>query len=125
MIRSMAMAAALLATACSDDAETRGSAAPEPGPAVIRYAETANPADPRLAGIYDRACRACHAVRATGAPLTGDAAAWRLRLESKGVDGLSAAVRTGVNAMPAMGLCPDCSDEDFRALINFMAMEAQ
>ena len=38
------------------------------------------PADPDLAAIYNRSCRSCHTVAATGSPLTGDRAAWAPRI---------------------------------------------
>lgn len=69
---------------------------------------------------YKATCFACHGTGAAGAPLTGNAEAWAPRLE-KGMDSLVGAVKTGVGAMPPGGLCGDCSDDDFKALIEFMA----
>ncbi|MBI1365573.1 MAG: cytochrome c5 family protein [Alphaproteobacteria bacterium] len=127
MRRGIPATAMLLAAACVRGGTGAGdnAAPPPPSGAVLAYAETALPADARLAAIYERSCRNCHSVRETGAPLTGDAPAWRARIEAKGLDGLVASARTGLNAMPPMGLCPDCTDEDFRALIEFMATEAK
>lgn len=95
--------------------------APEPAPARIAFAETAMPDDPRLAAIYDRSCRSCHSLADAGAPLTGHREAWQARLEGRSLEELIEATRTGVRGMPARGLCNDCSDEDFGALIEFMA----
>ena len=39
------------------------------------------PADTQLAAIYDRSCRSCHTIAATGSPLTGDTLAWSPRME--------------------------------------------
>ena len=69
---------------------------------------------------YNRSCAACHASGAAGAYRTGDAAAWTPVL-AKGMDALLANVRSGYRSMPPMGLCNQCSDEDFRRLINYMA----
>ena len=55
---------------------------------------------------------------------TGDAAAWEPRM-AKGMDTLVASVSTGLNAMPPKGMCFDCSDEDYKALIEYMAKPAQ
>lgn len=93
-----------------------------PSQAMIDYAETARPADAALASIYERSCMACHALPGTGAPLTGHTAAWTQREERVGKTGLLQATKQGLNAMPAMGLCNDCSDDDFLALIEFMTM---
>ena len=39
----------------------------------------------------------------------------------KGTDALVASVVNGMNAMPPKGMCFDCSNEDFKALIEYMA----
>ena len=70
---------------------------------------------------YASSCGACHMVGVAGAPKTGDAGAWAARLKVKGMDGLIASVRNGLNAMPPGGLCNSCSDEDHVALISYMA----
>ena len=73
---------------------------------------------------YDKSCKVCHATGAAGAPKTGDAAAWAPRM-SKGMDTLVKAVNTGLNAMPPKGMCFDCSDEDYQAMITYMAAPAE
>jgi len=35
------------------------------------------------------------------------------------------AVNTGLNAMPPKGMCFDCSDEDYAALITYMSTPAK
>lgn len=69
---------------------------------------------------YKNTCFACHGTGAAGAPLTHNAEAWAPRLE-KGMDALVAAVKGGMGAMPPGGLCADCSDAEFKSLIDFMA----
>ena len=69
---------------------------------------------------YNKSCVVCHAQGVAGAPATGDAAAWEPRLE-KGMDDLLASVKNGLNAMPPMGMCFDCSDEEYRELIRYMS----
>lgn len=81
---------------------------------------TLQPADPELAGIYNRSCRSCHTVAATRSPLTGDTAAWAIR-EQKGMDVLVNNVIRGIGGMPPYGLCMDCDADQFEALIEFMA----
>ena len=73
---------------------------------------------------YQRSCNICHAAGAGGAPITGDAAAWAPRL-AKGMDALVVSVKVGMNAMPPTGMCFDCSDDDYKALIKLMAATKQ
>lgn len=68
---------------------------------------------------YNTSCTFCHSSGAAGAPKTGDKAAWEPRL-AKGMDALVKSAREGLNAMPPKGMCADCTDEDFRALIEYM-----
>lgn len=109
-MRCMSLFALLLLAACSAEA-------PPPDRARL---EALRPADARLAAQYERSCLLCHARPESGAPLTGHAAAWAPRL-ARGMDALLASSRQGLGAMPAMGLCADCSDADLRALIEFMS----
>ncbi len=69
---------------------------------------------------YSKTCAVCHAVGAAGAPKTGDVAQWAPRLE-KGMDVLVSSADKGLNAMPPKGMCFDCSADEFKALIEYMA----
>lgn len=80
----------------------------------------AMPTDAALAQLYAASCRQCHANPSAGAPLTGDAAAWAPRL-AKGMDTLLEHSINGFQGMPPMGLCMQCSAEEFQALIEFMS----
>ena len=73
---------------------------------------------------YDKSCKVCHATGAAGAPKTGDVAAWEPRM-AKGMETLLASINKGLNAMPPKGMCFDCSDEDYTALIVYMSEPAQ
>ena len=44
---------------------------------------------------------------------------------AKGMEALVASVSNGMNAMPPKGMCFDCSDEDYMALIEYMAKPAE
>ncbi|MBW3141664.1 c-type cytochrome [Ferrimonas balearica] len=70
--------------------------------------------------VYQKACKTCHEMGIAGAPKVKDAAAWEPRL-GKGMDALVSSVKTGLNAMPPGGMCMDCSDEDLKAAIEYMA----
>ncbi|WP_027853732.1 c-type cytochrome [Marinobacterium litorale] len=69
--------------------------------------------------IYNTKCSVCHAAGVAGAPVFGDAAAWAPRAE-KGIDALLATAKSGINAMPPMGTCVDCSDAELKASIQYM-----
>lgn len=73
--------------------------------------------------LYNRACIACHLSGAASAPRTHDVIAWESRL-AKGWDELLASTKAGLNGMPPKGMCFDCTDNDFKALIKFMASPA-
>lgn len=81
------------------------------------------PSDPAVAAIYNRSCRNCHTIAATGAPLTGDSMTWAKRM-SKGRETLVNNVVNGFGGMPPFGMCMDCDLEQFEALIDFMASPA-
>ena len=69
---------------------------------------------------YAKTCAICHASGTAGAPKTGNAAEWAPRLE-KGMDALLQSANNGLNAMPPKGMCFDCSNDDFKALIEYMS----
>ena len=69
--------------------------------------------------IYDTSCFSCHASGVGDAPLLGDRRAWSSR-RAKGVDTLYQSVLDGFNAMPAMGACVDCSEEEIQAAVDYM-----
>ena len=73
--------------------------------------------------IYNGNCVACHASGAAGAPIVNadkaSATAWIPRF-SKGIETLFANSIGGINAMPAMGLCMDCTDEEIKLTVCHM-----
>lgn len=73
---------------------------------------------------YNKSCAVCHNAGVAGAAKTGDVEAWAPKLE-KGMDALVQSVKNGLNAMPPKGMCFDCSDEDYRALITYMSSPAE
>lgn len=103
---------AILLAACGDG--------PAPAPPTEAASRALQPQDAALAAVYQRSCASCHTVAATGAPLTGDAQAWKPRMD-KGMDTLVDNVVNGFGGMPPFGLCMDCDAGQFEALIDFMA----
>jgi cytochrome c5 len=69
---------------------------------------------------YQATCFACHGTGAAHSPEVGDVIEWEIRLE-KGLDTLLQSTINGLNGiMPRRGLCADCSDEDLRAIVEYM-----
>jgi cytochrome c5 len=70
---------------------------------------------------YMASCFACHSTGAAGAPKVGDGnvAEWTPRME-KGMDAVVANAINGLNTMPPKGLCFDCTDDDLRAIVEYM-----
>ncbi len=96
----------------------RKLAAPVTG-ALLTVAATSAMAEPNMEK-FNRSCNACHAAGVAGAPKVGDEAAWAPRME-KGMEALVASVKNGLGAMPPTGLCADCTDEEYKELITYMA----
>ena len=75
---------------------------------------------------YMASCFACHSTGAAGAPKVGAGMAveWEPRLE-KGLDAVVSNTVNGLNTMPAKGLCFDCTDDDLRAIVEYMIETSQ
>ncbi|MQB14572.1 cytochrome c5 family protein [Pseudomonas lactis] len=70
--------------------------------------------------VFNRSCTMCHSGQLPMAPKKGDKVAWKQRLE-QGNDVLVKHVTEGFNAMPARGLCMNCTAEDYKAVIDWMS----
>ncbi|WP_372861305.1 cytochrome c5 family protein [Spongiibacter sp.] len=106
----------LALAACSGDKMADEAMAP----ATVTATSAASIDDPVLRRTYQSSCMACHGNPGSGAPLSGDRQAWASRLD-KGMETLLDHSIDGFNSMPPMGLCPQCSEDDFVALIEWMA----
>ncbi len=82
------------------------------------------PKDPET--VYNASCSACHGTGVNNAPVYGNAEAWAPRI-AKGNDVLMESLVNGLNngAMPAKGLCMDCSNEDLQATLDYMLQSVQ
>jgi cytochrome c5 len=80
----------------------------------------ASAADQAVVDRYNKACVVCHASGVANAPKFGSAEDWKPRL-AKGVDQLLVSVKNGLGAMPPRGMCADCADADYKALIAYMS----
>ena len=69
--------------------------------------------------VYKVYCGSCHGGGWQAAPVAYDEREWKERME-KGFDILLANAKKGMNAMPPMGTCMDCSDAELSAAIKEM-----
>lgn len=74
--------------------------------------------------VYQTACFACHGSGALGAPILGNADQWAPRID-KGIETLVSNAIGGLNNMPAMGNCNNCSEEDIANAVEYMVAESQ
>lgn len=86
--------------------------------AALAFSLTAQ-AEPDGEAVYNQACMACHMTGAAGAPIKGDADAWKPRIE-KGIETLYTHSIEGFNAMPPKGGNLSLSDEETKAAVDFM-----
>lgn len=70
--------------------------------------------------LFDRTCKSCHGVAGTGAPGIGDQDAWADRNE-QGLETLVDHTINGYGGMPPMGLCMECTQDEFVAFISYMS----
>jgi len=92
------------------------------GEASRDAAAAGEPAPPRHPGedIFNKFCFSCHAAGIAGAPRVGDAEAWAPRVAKGRALLLKSTIDGMVPGMPPMGLCPQCSEEQLSAAIDFM-----
>lgn len=109
------LGATVLFSACGD----HGPAGP-PSAAAPAASPASTTLSPELQAVYDRSCKNCHAVPASGAPQAGDARAWAPRI-TQGADVLLEHTFSGFKGMPPLGACMDCNDRQYRALIEYMS----
>ena len=69
--------------------------------------------------IYTTGCAACHDGGVAGAPMMGNKSQWEAR-QAKGYETLVNNSYNGINAMPAKGLCADCTKEEIGLAVQYM-----
>lgn len=69
--------------------------------------------------VYNQGCAACHTAGLAGAPMLGNLDQWTDRT-SKGLEVLTANAYNGYNAMPAKGMCMDCSELEIERSVQYM-----
>lgn len=78
----------------------------------------------KIKTIYTASCAACHTTGAAGAPKLGDKSTWAPRIKT-GMDTLYNSALKGKNAMPAKGGNVSLSDDDVKAVVDYMVSQAK
>ncbi|MEN8719944.1 MAG: c-type cytochrome [Oceanococcaceae bacterium] len=97
-----------------------GDGQPTPGAAVAVRAATHVALTPEQSATFARTCGLCHGVVGTGAPAPFDSAAWESR-NAQGMEALLDHTINGFGLMPPMGMCMECTQDDFVAFISYMS----
>lgn len=113
-----AAADAAPAAAPAEAAPAAVAVAAAPAAAPVAAAPSATVSAGAGEALYKQACSVCHVAGVAGAPKFGDKAAWAPRL-ALGLDGLTASVIKGKNAMPPKG-GSTASDADIKSAVEYM-----
>jgi cytochrome c5 len=79
--------------------------------------------DARLTEIYGHSCKTCHETPETGAPQTHNLEQWKPRV-AQGESTLVDHIVNGYRAMPPLGQCIECTEDDLKTLMRFMSSPA-
>lgn len=74
--------------------------------------------------LYKGVCGVCHDMGVADAPKLGDSAAWSARI-AQGTEALYGSAINGKGAMPAKGGNPAFSDDEIKAIVDFMVSKAE
>lgn len=74
---------------------------------------------------YNTTCATCHGIGLAGAPKFGEKDAWESRI-AKGMEVLYQSSINGLPpGMPAKGMCFTCSDDELKAIVDYMVEAVQ
>tara|TARA_B100000686_G_scaffold252817_1_gene263625 strand:+ start:151 stop:687 length:537 start_codon:yes stop_codon:yes gene_type:complete len=85
---------------------------------------TASDGPAKIEDIYSSSCSACHTSGAAGAPKLGDKQAWEPRINS-GIEILYSSAIKGKKAMPPKGGNSSLSNEDVKAVVDYMVSKVK
>lgn len=102
----------------------KGTECKRPTPVVeVAAAAPAGPRDGKT--VVETKCSMCHTAGVAGAPKLNNAGDWAPRI-AKGIEVLYKHGIEGFGAaMPAKGMCMDCSDDEIKAAVDFMVEGAK
>ena len=120
-----------LVAGCNDSPQQSDTVVAAPNASIdasasvqTEQAQKPSPTAKEVETLYNQSCISCHSSGIANAPKAHDVPAWQTRL-AKGMSTLLDNTKQGINAMPPMGMCMQCSDQDFEALIVYMSSEKQ
>jgi cytochrome c5 len=77
-----------------------------------------------VSASYDQYCAMCHNTGMAGAPTRVATDHWVARLADVGFNTIVTNAITGINAMPARGMCMTCSDDEITELVSYLMGDA-
>jgi cytochrome c5 len=101
-----------------------GAAAPMAVVAPAVVAVTGAVASFNVSASYDQYCAMCHNTGMAGAPTRVATDHWVARLADVGFNTIVTNAITGINAMPARGMCMTCSDDEIAELVTYLMGDA-
>lgn len=107
----------LAGEACVTGSSATASSASAAAPAM---AQTAS-AEFSASATYEQYCAMCHNTGMANAPRRDDAAHWTARVAEVGLATLTNNAITGINAMPARGMCATCTDEQIGEIVQYLS----
>jgi cytochrome c5 len=107
----------LAGDACVTGSSAAGSSASTAAPAMAQAAS----AEFSASATYEQYCAMCHNTGMANAPRRDDAAHWTARVGEVGLATITNNAITGINAMPARGMCATCTDEQIGELVEYLA----
>lgn len=113
--------------AAAPAAKTAPAPAAEAAPAVVATAEAAPAATGSVdaAGIYQKTCSVCHAAGVANAPILGNKEKWAPHI-AKGKEVLyTSSINGTALGMPPRGTCAACSDDDLKAVVDYMVSQSE
>jgi cytochrome c5 len=122
-LSAMSLAVNSVAGSIEDQIDARlappGEVCVEGGECAVATVAVAGGSDRGAEEVYNAACMACHMTGAAGAPILGDVSAWSTRI-TQSVETLYEHAINGIGVMPAKGGCMNCSDNEVKAVVDFM-----
>lgn len=114
-------------TVCVEGQDCGSESAPVSGSesTTVASASSSGSGAGEVEATYNKTCATCHNAGVAGAPKLGSAEEWAPRVE-KGKETLYNSAINGLPpAMPAKGMCFNCTDEELKALVDYMLEESQ
>lgn len=107
----------LAGEACVTGSATASSSSGNAAPAMAQAAS----AEFSASATYEQYCAMCHNTGMANAPRRDDAAHWTARIADVGLATITNNAITGINAMPARGMCATCTDEQIGEIVQYLS----